>query len=176
MRWFRIIITAFLIALVESTLLQGAGVEGVRPDLAFIYVFFLALNSAPDQGFIAFWIVGLMKDLFSGGPLGAYALIFAACGYQVSALTQKLYKQNPLIQILVALPAVTAANALYVAGMFFTYPHLPLSSVAKTGLICILYTTALIPPLLFFMSKMKPLLGICPPSPRVPREEPEAAE
>jgi len=174
MRWFRIIVVAFLVALVESTLLKGVGVEGVRPDLAFIYVFFLALNSAPDQGFIAFWIVGLMKDMFSAGPLGAYALIYAACGYEVSALTRKLFRENPLIQISVALPAAAVVNAIYLAGMVFAYPGLPLAPAAKTGLICVLYTTALIPPFLFLMSKMKPLLGIRPPSPMGVREETDA--
>jgi rod shape-determining protein MreD len=175
MRWFRIILVAFALALVESTVLGGLRVEGVRPDLAFIYVFFLALNTAPDQGFIAFWIVGLMKDMFSGGPLGAYALIYAACGYQVSGLTQKLFKETPLIQISVALPAAAGVNAVYLAGMIFAYPDLPLSSVVKRAFICVIYTTALTPPLLFFMSKMKALLGIRPPSPLGAREEPESA-
>ena len=172
MRWIRIIIVAILVALIETTLLPIVAVDGVRPDLAFIYVFFLALNCAPDEGFIAFWVVGLMKDMFSAGPMGAYALLYAGCGYEVSRLTRKLFRDNPLIQIAVALPAVVAINATYLAGTIFAYPDLPIASVAKSAFICVLYTTALTPFLLPVMSKAKSLLGIRPPSPMAPRESP----
>jgi rod shape-determining protein MreD len=172
MRWVRIIIVAIIVALIETTLLPAVAVNGVRPDLAFIYVFFLALNCAPDEGFIAFWVVGLMKDMFSAGPLGAYALLYAGTGYEVSRLTRKLFKDNPLIQIAVAAPAAAAVNAIYLAGTVFAYPHLPLASVAKSAFICVVYTTALTPFLLPIMSKAKSLLGIRPVSLLAPRESP----
>ena len=163
MRWLRIVIAAFILVLVETTFLPVVAVNGVRPDLAFILVVFLAFYTTPAEGFVAFWLVGLMKDIFSAGPLGAYALIYAACGYELSGLTQKLFRENPLSQIALALPATMAVNVIYLIAMVFVYyPQVVISSALKSALICAVYTTALVPPLLFVMAKIRFVLGIRP--------------
>ncbi len=172
MRWIRVLIAAFAIVLLETTVLSAIAVEGIRPDLAFIFVFFLALNTVPEEGFPAFWLVGLMKDAFSAGTFGAYALLYSACGYQASAMTQGLFRDNPLIQIAVAAPAAAAVNVLYCAGVIFASPHVSPAALAAPVLVCVIYTLVLTPPLLYIMGKMKSLLGI---RPRRPPYTPEGA-
>lgn len=175
MRWVRIFIVAVLVVLMETTVLRLVELQGVRPDLAFIFVFFLALNSDPDEGFPAFWAVGFIKDFFSAGPPGAYALLYSICGYGVGGLTQRLFKEDPFVQAMVAFPAVMLLNVLYLAALIFMYPDLSLLNFAKYALLCSMYTTALVPPLVFLMSKVKFALGIRPPSPFPPPQAEETA-
>jgi rod shape-determining protein MreD len=153
---------AVVVALAETTVLNVAAVGGVRPDLALIFVFFLAFYGKQDEVFFASWVVGLIKDLFSAGPLGAYALIYAACGYQACRLAQKLFKENPFTQVLVGLPAALMVNAIYLSITLFANPPMEIPALAKSAVICAIYTTALMPPLLFVMSRMRTLLGIRP--------------
>jgi rod shape-determining protein MreD len=166
MHLFRIAIFSFILVLLETTFLPVVAVNGIRPDLAFVYVLFLAFYSTPTEGFLAFWLVGLVKDLFSAGPLGAYALIYAAYGYELSGLTQKLFRENPVTQIVLALPSAFIVNGVYLLAMVFAYyPQIAVPVAARSAFICAVYTAAITPPLLFLMARVQPLVGIRPQPP-----------
>jgi rod shape-determining protein MreD len=103
----------------EITLLDRWAVLGARPEALLALACFAALFARDSaQGLLAAWVVGLLKDLGSVGPLGFHALLFLAAGAVVLQVRQILFRESPLTQVAVAFLAtcwVQAIGALFVA-------------------------------------------------------------
>lgn len=85
---------------VQTSLLRYVSIDGVRPDLVLIIVVYLGLVRGPDAGSFSGFVFGLFEDAYSGGLLGANALIKTVLGFACGLLGKRLYTQSLLTHIL----------------------------------------------------------------------------
>jgi rod shape-determining protein MreD len=140
----------------ELTLLERWSLKGARPEALLSLACFAALFARDSsQGLAASWMIGLLKDLGSAGPLGLHALLFLGAGWVVLQIRQVLYRESPLTQIAVTFIAacwVNLAAAVIVAVTVGGIP--PGVLLGKTALSAVL--TALVTvPLHFTLSQAK---------------------
>ena len=95
----------------EMTLLENWSIGGVRAELLLSLACFAALFARDSaQGLLASWLIGLLKDLGSAGPLGLHALLFLGAGWVVLQIRQILFRESPLTQIGVTFVAACWVN------------------------------------------------------------------
>jgi len=103
----------------ELTLLERWSLKDARPEALLSLACFAALFARDSsQGLLASWLIGLLKDVGSSGPLGLHALLFLGAGAVVLQIRQVLYRESPLTQLAVTFIAacwVNLAAALVVA-------------------------------------------------------------
>ena len=69
------------LALLQNAWLSGVELFGARPDLMFLVVLGWTIVRGVNEGMIWAFIGGLMIDLLSGGPVGAYVLALLAVAF-----------------------------------------------------------------------------------------------
>ena len=118
-----IVVSILLLAasvLVETTLLRGIAIRGVRPDLTFVILMFVALRRGPMVGQLAGFAVGFAEDLVSLSPLGFHALLRATTGYLYGLFLGNVYVDPILIPLVFAAAGtlLKALLALILDGIF----------------------------------------------------------
>jgi rod shape-determining protein MreD len=140
----------------EVTLLETFAVKGARPELLLSVACFAALFARDSQqGLLACWGIGLLKDAASSGPLGLHALLFAVAGWAVLQVRQVLFRESPVTQLAVGFLAACWVN---VAGAIFvsvTAGGIPVGVIVGKTLISALLTAAFTPALLLFFSRVR---------------------
>jgi rod shape-determining protein MreD len=66
--WYPLILLFFVP--LQSILMTSISLNGIKPDLGLILIFFTGLVYGEIDGILLGLIIGLLMDLFSGGPLG----------------------------------------------------------------------------------------------------------
>ena len=95
----------------ELTLLDRWAVKGVRPEALLSLACFAALFARDSgQGLLASWLIGLLKDAGSTGPLGLHALLFLGAGAVVLQVRQVLFRESPVTQLAVTFIAACWVN------------------------------------------------------------------
>ena len=98
--------------LVQTTLLGGIAIGGVRPDLTFVLLMFVALRRGPMVGQLSGFAVGIVEDLVSLSPLGFHALLRATSGFLYGLFLGNVYVDPLLIPVVFA-AAGTLLKALF---------------------------------------------------------------
>jgi rod shape-determining protein MreD len=91
-----------LSVLLQSTLLRAVAIRGVRPDLTFLILMFVAIRRGPLVGQLGGFAVGIAEDLVSLAPLGFHALIRATTGFLYGLFLGNVYVDPLLIPVLFA--------------------------------------------------------------------------
>lgn len=102
MRWITLFILLLCVSLFQSALLQHFSPWGIRPDLFIIFVIFFSLKIDTKQASLLNFFVGITKDIFSVGPLGLNALLFITCGFFISLIKDRIFKEHPFTQAIIA--------------------------------------------------------------------------
>jgi len=113
-----------------------------KPDLLLIIVVYLALRGSFQAGTPLAWLLGLLKDCFSGIYLGLNAFTFLIIFLVIKNVADRLYAESGFLFIVtlgVATLAATTCNLLLVI-MFTNTPGITYSMTA--GLIPHLLTNA----------------------------------
>ncbi len=120
----------------EVTVLEACALKGARAEALLSLACFAALFAwGSRQGLLGAWLVGLVKDAASVGPLGLHALLFLGAGWVVLQVRQVLFRESPVTQLAVAFVAtcgvqVAASAVVAVTAGGITPPlHLLLSQV-----------------------------------------------
>ena len=72
----------FIVFALAATVALPRYVSGqMRPDAFIIMIVFISVRATRKQALALCWATGLARDIISGGPLGAYALIYLASGF-----------------------------------------------------------------------------------------------
>lgn len=140
----------------EVTVLENWSIKGARPEALLAVACFAALYAADShQGLLACWMIGLLKDSGSAGPLGLHAALFTVAGWVVLQLRQVLFRESPVTQLAVGFLAACWVNiatagfvALFVGGLT---PGVIVGKTLLTGLLTALVT----PALLFFFTQAR---------------------
>ncbi len=105
----------YVLTALESPLLHSLHVGMYAPHLTLGIVLYLALTVPPATGAVAVFILGLMRDGFSGGGLiGMHSEIYLLV-YLLALLLSKRLDYRPSIMFML----VTGAASLLASGVFF---------------------------------------------------------
>ncbi len=86
---------------------------GVTPNLLLLVVITLAFVEGSPAGATAGFIAGLLMDLLSSGPIGAWALVMSVTGYLSGSLRQNLFAEGWLAPVTVGVVAALVADFAY---------------------------------------------------------------
>jgi len=143
----RVLALAAVIAaavLLESTVLAGFRLGGVRPDLLVVAVVAVAMASGPASGALfGFW-AGLVADLLFAPPVGVSALVYTSIGYAVGLV--RVYVVSPSAWVHLALAGVASLVSVWSTGLVLRVLELSSwSFVARSGPLVALYNLLLTP-------------------------------
>lgn len=95
-----------------------------KPDLLLVIMVFLALRGSYESGTPLAWLLGLLKDVFSGLYLGLNAFTFLIIFLFIKSIADRLYAESSFLFVV----TVTAATVGCVAGNFlllFLFANVP---------------------------------------------------
>ncbi len=101
-----------LAALLQTTLMGYIEIASIRPNLPIILTTSFALMCGSRTGLGIGCTVGLMLDLFSGGTLGFYTLIYSWIGYLTGYSYRIFYDDD------IKTPLLLIAGADLVYGLY----------------------------------------------------------
>lgn len=96
MRWLVFGFLAILTICVQTTLAPALAVWGVRADFVFILLLHYALHAPQREGFVAGWLLGLLVDLTTVGPLGVYAFVYSLVALGIGTVGELTFRRHPL--------------------------------------------------------------------------------
>ena len=142
----KVLLLAAACLVAELTVLDDLAWLGGRLELLLLVSVFAALFARDRrQALIACWLVGLVKDLGSAGPLGLHAVLFLGVGWAIVSLKQLLFRESCIMQAGVAAAgcaAVALVTALFVS---ITVGGVPASLWVTKTLMSTLVTALLAP-------------------------------
>lgn len=89
----------------------------VVPNFLLLVVVTLSFVEGPSAGAVAGFIAGLLLDLLSTGPVGAWALVLSITGYAAGMLSENLFAEGWLAPVTVAVVAGFLADFSYLLAV-----------------------------------------------------------
>ena len=143
---------------VQSTLLSGLTIGGVRPDFALLLLVFFSHVLGPMEGKLMGFAGGLVKDFLSLAPFGFHAVIDTTVGHVFGFTKEKMYIDPVTLPVLLAI----AATLIKVAWSFILFAlFIPekLETVFGISLLVEVGINALAAPFIFALLRVLRLLG-----------------
>ena len=103
-----------LALILELVLANVVSFNTVKPDLVLIVIICLAFLSNPQEGIIAGFAGGLLKDIFSVSLLGTHALVKTTIGYLSGIIRERIFYQHLLWIITIATFFFTFLNDIFI--------------------------------------------------------------
>lgn len=112
MRALPFAILAFLALVLQVSLAPTLAVTSARaqPQFPLILALFVALFARADAALLACWTLGLLLDLATVGPIGAFAFAFGLVGLGIIRIRASLFRDHPVSHIFLALTFGFLAN------------------------------------------------------------------
>ena len=147
-RTSKLLFLGALLLACELTVLDRWAVKGARPEALLSLACFAALFARDSsQGLLASWLIGLLKDAGSAGPLGLHALLFLGAGAVVLQIRQILFRESPLTQLAVTFIAACWVNLAAALLVALTVGGIPIGVIVGTTLLSALLTAAVTVPM-----------------------------
>jgi rod shape-determining protein MreD len=144
----KLLLLAGVLLACELTVLDRWAVKGARPETLLSLACFAALFARDSsQGLLASWLIGLVKDAGSAGPLGLHALLFLGAGAVVLQIRQVLYRESPLTQLSVAFIAACWVDLAAALVVTVSVGGIPLGVIVVKTLLSALLTAAVTVPM-----------------------------
>ncbi|MCM8813936.1 MAG: rod shape-determining protein MreD [Candidatus Omnitrophica bacterium] len=139
----RFLIGASLLVLAQATLLHGAGIRDIRPDLTAAAVVFYALHHDLRRGMRCGMLLGFALDVLSGGVVGINCFSLGLVGALGGRLQGRVYSTHILTTLLVSLGLLLVGQLAYVlcAAQFYHLGEWP--TVMRRFAASLLYTTVI---------------------------------
>jgi rod shape-determining protein MreD len=142
----RIILAAFIVFVLQVTLVHNVSVAGATPDLIMVMLVVMVIDRKPITGIIAGFLLGFLQDLGNASFLGMNALAKSVVGYGIAKYGRDYLPDNILfrgllvfvaclINDIVTLHVATSFAPAEVIVAFFRYSLL---SAAYTALLAVL--------------------------------------
>ncbi len=159
MKWYLLILIAFVFVALEVAFPTHWQLGYSHPEFALILAVYLVLNAEARETLYAAWIIGFTKDIFSTGRLGTHALIYACGAALLLRLRKYLYRDEVLVQALVAFAAVFLADLAYVLQLSLTVPGIQVQEHLQQVLVVSLYSAACAPVIFLCLDALRRPLG-----------------
>lgn len=92
MRWYVVAVIAFAALAAELAFPTLLRFRGGAPEILLLVCAFLSLYAEPEKSLIACLGCGVMKDFFSVGRVGTYAITFFVVGLCLFRLRHYIYQ------------------------------------------------------------------------------------
>jgi len=119
-------------------------VFGVTPDTALIFIVSYGVLRGDVEGAIFGFSAGFLQDLFSGGPLGMFALFGLVIGYVSGKPFRDFFKDNYILPFFIVLIAMVLQQFMIYMSLFLFLGHINLALYARTIILpATIYTVSL---------------------------------
>ena len=123
----------------QTSVLPHVAILGVTPDTALIFVVSYGVLRGDVEGAIFGFSAGLLQDMFSGGPIGMFALMGFLIGYISGKPFRDFFKDNYFLPFFIVLGAIVVQQFMIYVSSFLFLGHLNLAFFART----IIFPTAI---------------------------------
>ena len=130
--------------LLQSTVLAGLRLAGVRPDLLVLAVVAVAMASDATTGAAFGFVTGLVADLLFDLPVGVSALVYTATGFAVGTVRVYVTSHRPLVH-LVLVAAASLASAWCCGLLLRVFDLSTWAAVVRAGPLVALFNLLLTP-------------------------------
>jgi rod shape-determining protein MreD len=111
----RAILVAFVVAVVQMTIVKDMAIAGSAPDLMIILLVALVLERGPVPAVIIGFLLGILQDLGNASFLGMNALSKSIVAYGVSRIGGALLPENVLYRGLIIFIASLVNDCIVLA-------------------------------------------------------------
>lgn len=111
-RFLIFLLSAFLLGVMQSTLVSFIFPPYLRPDLMFILVIFLGIHFPLWPGALLVLFCGLLYDTFSAGVLGLFPFVYLSAFFSLKALAKFLIMGETLPSRIILVAVLTGLQAL----------------------------------------------------------------
>jgi rod shape-determining protein MreD len=141
-----LVLAAVLVAavLLQSTVLAGLRLGGVRPDLLVLAVVAVAMASDATTGAGFGFVTGLVADLLFDLPVGVSAMVYTATGFAVGAVRVYVTSHRPLVH-LVLVGAASLASVWCCGLLLRVFDLSSWAAVVRAGPLVALFNLLLTP-------------------------------
>lgn len=142
-----------------SLIIQGhssfdvISIAGVKPDLMFLIVIYLAYSFGSFYGEVTGFISGLLHDAISNSPLGLLTFSKMAMGFIIGMLGRNIIKSNILTIILLAFFA-SLAKGIITLIMAYIFHNASAVSIISIVLPEAFYNALIAPPIFLLLDKI----------------------
>jgi rod shape-determining protein MreD len=144
--------------LLQSTVLAGLRLAGVRPDLLVLAVVAVAMASDATTGAAFGFVTGLVADLLFDLPVGVSALVYTATGFAVGAVRVYVTSHRPLVHLVLA-GAASLASAWCCGLLLRVFDLSTWAAVVRAGplvALCNLLLTPFVYPVVWALTERVP--------------------
>jgi rod shape-determining protein MreD len=135
-------------AALQLTVCPLLAVGNAFPQLLCILAVFVSLHMRREMAVATSWVLGLMQDLASRGPLGGFAALYALGSFFLSHLRGVVVMEAIPVHFTLCFVFTFFVIASYGLGVMLIYGNPSLITVIATSATVALYT-ALLTPLAF---------------------------
>lgn len=112
-RWWTSVGAIAVAFVLQVMLAPDLSIARVIPNFLFLVVVTLAFVEGPIAGAVSGFVAGLLLDLLSTGPVGAWTLVLSTTGYTAGMLQENLFAEGWLAPVTVAILAGLLADFAY---------------------------------------------------------------
>ena len=138
----------FINFVMQTSVWPQLAIFGAMPDTAVIFIVSYGFLRGDVEGAIFGFSAGLLQDVFSGGPIGMFALFGMLIGYVSGKPFRDFFNDNYFLPFFIVLIAILFQQmAIYISSFLFL-GHLNLAHFAWTIILpTVVYTASLAIPL-----------------------------
>ena len=132
----------------QTSVWPQLAIFGAMPDTAVIFIVSYGVLRGDVEGAIFGFSAGLLQDIFSGGPIGMFALFGMLIGYVSGKPFKDFFNDNYFLPFFIVLVAIIFQQiAIYISSFLFL-GHLNLAHFAWSIILpAVVYTASLSIPL-----------------------------
>jgi rod shape-determining protein MreD len=104
------VITALIAVLLQIVLAPSIAIAGVVPNFVLIAVVISAMHNNPIRSTVLGFILGLVFDFTTQGPIGCMTLILTLLGFGVSSINKGAFTGGLLVNTIILLLAALAGE------------------------------------------------------------------
>ena len=142
-----------LILIIENSIVNYIHIFGVSFNLILIYMTVIALYMDELEAGIIGAIIGLVKDMTTGGIFGVNALILFAISYGISHLRYKIYKESRITIFALVIITSLFDSMVNIAATSVVYNSYSIMTLVIKGVLMIPLINGLLSVILYSVSK-----------------------
>ena len=142
-----------LLLIIENSVINYIHIFGVSFNLILIYMTVIALYMDELEAGIIGAIIGLVKDMTTGGIFGVNALILFTISYGISNLRDKIYKESRITIFALVIITSLFDSMVNIAATSVVYNSYSIMTLVIKGVLMIPLINGLLSVILYSVSK-----------------------
>lgn len=145
-----VVLAIFMLALsLQTTVLSGISISGVKPDLVLVATLCIGLLTGPGTGAVLGAVAGMMEGYAQGMHLGTLGFSRSLASFLAGTVETHVQSDHVVVPTLTVMIGSLAAHAVY----FVMAPEFPLMRPLRIALIETLLNMIFTPPLFMILAR-----------------------